>query len=117
MTTESFNPEEFRRIASLLVLNDSSEASLRTAINRLYYAAFLATRDALGVSGSRTIHGRVSGELRRYDRLAGERLERLFELRRLADYVLDVADPLRTDWQRNYQMARRLANFVLERLR
>ena len=117
MTTESFNPEEFRRIATSLVLGDSSEASFRTAINRLYYAVFLATREALGISGSRTIHGRVYGELRRYDRLAGERLQRLFELRLLADYVLDVADPLRNDWQRNYQMARRLANFVLERLR
>ena len=116
MTTESFNPEEFRRIATSLVLSDSSEASLRTAVNRLYYATFLATREALSVSGSRTIHGRVSGELRRYDRLAGERLERLFELRRLADYMLDVADPLRTDWQYNYRMASALSEYVLRRL-
>jgi hypothetical protein len=37
-------------------------------------------------------------------------------LRVLADYDLEVQDPLRNDWQRNYQMARRLADFVLGRL-
>ena len=108
---------EFVRVADLLASRHTSEASLRTGVDRLYYAAFLSAREFLGVSGRTRIHQRVIGELRTHDRMAAQQLETLRNIRVVADYDLDVQDPLRRDWQRNYQMARRLANFVLERLR
>ena len=116
VVSEPFDPLEFLHVAESLAERDSSEASLRTAINRFYYTAFLTSREALQVSGARYIHGLVIGELRRHDRRAGDHLERLRALRGLSDYDLEVEDALRRDWQRNYRMARRLANFVLERL-
>ena len=117
VTSELFDPSGFLRIAESLAARDSSEASLRTAINRTYYAALLASREALQVSGTRHIHGRVIGELRRHDRRAGDQLEKLEILRGLADYHLEVTDPLRSDWSRNYELAHRFARFVLRRLR
>ncbi len=104
-------------MADTLASDGSSEAELRTAVGRAYGAAFLFARDMLGVQGRTHIHGRVIGELHRYDRLASRQLDALMNLRSVADYDLEVRDPLRTDWQRNYQMARSLANFELERLR
>ena len=116
MTSQLFDPKELIRIAEFLAERDSSEASFRTAVNRTYYAALLASRQFLGVTGSRHIHSRVIGELRRYDQSAGTQLRRLESLRALADYDIEVQDPLRRDWRRNYQFARRLAQSVLGRL-
>ena len=93
-----------------------SEASLRTAVGRVYYVAFLSAREFLGVSGRTRIHQRVIGELRARDRIAAHQLETLRGIRVVADYDLQVQDPLRNDWQRNYHLARRLAQFVLGRL-
>ena len=108
---------EYLHVVDALTDQDPAEADLRTAIGRLYYAAFLLARESLGVTGRSHIHGRVIGEVARNDRVAAVELEKLFDLRTLADYDLEIQDPLRNDWQRNYQMARRLANFILERLR
>ena len=83
----------------------------------MYYAAFLSAREFLGVTGRSRIHQRVIGELRTHDRIAANQLETLRSIRVVADYDLQVQDPLRNDWQRNYQFARRLAQFILERLR
>ena len=116
VTARGFDPLEFLGIADLLVSRHTSEASLRTAVDRLYYAAFLSAREFLGVSGRTRIHQRVIGELRVHDRIAAHQLETLRNIRVVADYDLEVRDPLRNDWQRNYQMARRLADFVLRRL-
>ena len=77
MTSQLFDPKELIRIAEFLAERDSSEASFRTAVNRTYYAALLASRQFLGVTGSRHIHSRVIGELRRYDQSAGTQLRRL----------------------------------------
>ena len=82
----------------------------------MYYAAFLSAREFLGVTGRSRIHQRVIGELRTHDRIAANQLETLRSIRVVADYDLQVQDPLRNDWQRNYQFARRLAQFILERL-
>lgn len=43
-------------------------------------------------------------------------LDTLRELRVIADYELEVEDPLRRDWQWNYRMARQLAGFILARV-
>ena len=116
MNSRLFDPTELVRIAEFLAERDSSEASFRTAVNRTYYAALLASRQFLGVTGSRHIHSRVIGALRRYDQSAGTQLRRLESLRAIADYDIEVQDSLRRDWQQNYRFARRLAQSVLERL-
>ena len=113
----SFDPLDLLRVAEFLAERDSSEASLRTAVSRTYYAVLLAVSDELGVARGRNIHSRAIGELERRDQHAGDQLRRLMQLRVLADYFLDIRDPFRANWQWNYQMARRHANLVVNRLR
>ena len=111
-----FDPVEFVMVAESLAATDSSEADLRTAVGRLYYAAMLTARDTLGVAGGRRVHGRVIGELRRHDKIASIQLGRLHDLRALADYDTNIQDPLKADWRRNYNSARNLTAFVMRRL-
>ena len=118
MTSQpSFDPLDLLRVAEFLAERDSSEASLRTAVSRTYYGVLLAVTDSLGVSRGRSIHARAIGALRRRDQYAGEQLRSLMNLRVLADYDLDVRDPLRTNWRRNYRLARSFADLVIIRLR
>ena len=111
-----FDPVEFVRIAELIAETDSSEAGLRTAVGRLYYAAMLTVRDALNVPGGRRVHGRVIGQLSGRDTIAARHLRRLERLRILADYDMNIQDPLRSDWRRNYDTARSLVTFILRRI-
>ena len=76
----------------------------------------MATREALQTQGRRRIHGRVIGELKSHDRHASRYLDMLMDLRVIADYQLKVQESDRNDWQQNYQLARQLSTFVLERL-
>ena len=116
MTNQKFDPLDFLRTAEFLAERDSSEAGLRTAVSRTYYAVMLAVVGSLGVASGRGIHNRAINELLKYDRPAGLQLRKLMNLRVLADYDLDVQDPLRTDWRHNYQLARAFAAFVLGRI-
>ena len=96
------------RIADCLVRNDLSEASLRCAIGRIYYAVFHAARLSLRIQGRRNIHNRVIAELTKYDRLAGMELRAIRDLRNVADYRL-ASDSPPTDWRRSCRVARRSA--------
>ena len=113
----TFDPLDLLRVAEFLAERDSSEASLRTAVSRTYYAVLLAVSDELGVARGRNIHSRAMGELERRDQRAGDQLRRLMRLRVLADYFLDIRRPFRADWQWNYRLARRHANLVVNGLR
>ena len=118
MTSQpSFDPLDLLRVAEFLAERDPSEASLRTAVSRTYYGVLLAVTDSFGVARGRNIHTRAIGELGRRDQYAGERLRRLTLLRILADYELEVQDPLRTNWRLNYRLARSFADLVIIRLR
>ena len=116
MTNQKFTPLDFLRTAEFLAERDSSEADLRTAVGRTYYAVLLTAADSLGVAAGQHIHTRAIGELLKYDREAGLQLRQLKNLREIAVYDLDVQDPLRTDWRHNYQLARAVAAFVLGRI-
>ena len=116
MTNQEFNPLDFLRTAELLAERDPSEAGLRTAVSRTYYAVMLTAADSLGVTAGQHIHTRALGALLRHDEQAGKRLRQLMRLRVLADYDMDVQNPLRTDWRRNYQLARSFAAFILGRI-
>ena len=118
MTSQrSFDPLDLLRVAEFLAERDSSEASLRTAVSRTYYGVMLSARETFGVVGGRHSHNRIIQALRRRDRYAGDQLHQLKDLRVLADYELEVQDPLRTNWRRNYRMARSFADSVINRLR
>lgn len=116
VTPDAFDPAAFIRIAELIVEVDSTEEGFRTAVGRLYYAAFLTARDALDEPGGRNVHNRVVGRLIAHDEIAGRHLRQLFELRAFADYDMNIQDPLRADWRRNYHTARNLTAFILRRL-
>ena len=113
----SFDPLDLLRVAEFLAERDSSEASLRTAVSRTYYGVMLNARETFGVVGGRHSHNRIIQALRRRDRYAGDQLHQLKDLRVLADYDLDVRDPLRTNWRRNYRLAQSFADLAINRLR
>ena len=96
-------PEEFLRVAEELVLKDD-EASLRTAVSRIYFALFHNGRNVLRkhrrrrVPKSRRAHYIIPEELRTlaYDQhnvfleqLADE-METLRDMREAADYDIDI---------------------------
>lgn len=110
----SFDPVRFLDVAELLAQETIDEANLRTAVGRAYWASFLEARHRLGVP-TRTgrVHREVIGRLKKSDLTAGNQLDKLEELRTLADYELDRSD----SWRSNWEMARSLANHILERLR
>ena len=116
MTNQEFNPLDFLRTAEFLAERDPSEAGLRTAVSRTYYAVLLTVADSLGVTAGQHIHTRAIGALRRHDSQAGHRLRQLMRLRVLADYYSEIQEPLRTDWRYNYQFARASAAFILGRI-
>ena len=95
----AFDAREFRDLADWLVNNRNNEASLRTAISRMYYAAHLLARDFLitkrkwSPTGRGADHGSVIHELRRGP--TSQISFKLAELRRLrehADYHLEATD-------------------------
>lgn len=113
----NFDPIRFLRIAELVAGASDDEAGLRTAVGRAYYACLLEAREKLGVqTRSGRVHEEVIGLLRRRDRRAGDQLDRLRELRGLADYHLTVANPLQRNWQSNWRLAHAYAQTVLMRL-
>ena len=91
--SDYFDPLEFLRVAESLAAGDTSEANLRTAVSRTYYAVFLVMRERFEVEGKRNIHGRVIGAVYAYDKMAGERLQKLEALRILADYRFQTWTP------------------------
>ncbi len=110
----AFDPHEFLAKASSLACG-TDECSLRTAVNRSYYAVFLIARERLGVTQTERAHEAVRDRLRR--RNNGERLarqmEQLYKLRTTADYDLDPQDPAYQNWRANWQRALGWANKLL----
>lgn len=111
------DPRDFLAIAERVATDHlNSEAALRTAVGRAYYATFLRARERLGVGGRHRIHRKVISALKRADSAAGNQLDKLEELRGIADYDLNVRDPLRSNWNDNWTMAEGFANHVLRRI-
>ena len=115
-TSDSFDPLDFLNVAESLSVDDATEADLRTAVSRTYYAVFLVAREKFQVAGTRNIHGRVIGAVHIYDRMAGVQLQKLMDLRALADYHLQDLETLDRNWRDNYRKAHRFAAFILDRL-
>jgi hypothetical protein len=90
-----FDPREFLELAKNLVSGDTpTQAQLRTAVSRAYYATHLAGRERLSetgkfsASGTGEDHLNVIAVLKSMDGALGDQLDRLRILRNRADYNL-----------------------------
>ena len=97
----AFDAHEFRTLAEWLVANQPHEASLRTAISRIYYAAHLLARESLRTkhgwepTGRGDDHSAVIRELRRGKTTSlGFNINELRRLREHADYHLESIDTI-----------------------
>jgi hypothetical protein len=118
MATQPFNPLDFLGVGRELAASHE-EAKLRTAVGRAYYSVFLGARDKAGVRGRRDVHAQVIRAVRRRSgfRAAGDKLDSLRRLRIVADYELLPQRPSDRDWHANWQIAERLANDILSKLK
>lgn len=92
----AFDPADFLALARALAgTTDPSEAELRTAISRAYYAVFLKARENLVRLGRITPtqsgedHGLVIATLRGHGGPHGDQLDKLRRNRGQADYQLE----------------------------
>ena len=92
-----FDPDGLLTVANELAKNND-EASIRTAVNRLYYAAFwYARRDvSLDQDDSADIHQKVIIRLK--PKNVSDKLQRLLWLRKAADYEAVPRRPEHYDW-------------------
>ncbi len=111
-----FDPRDFLTLARHLCDEDRSEARLRTAISRAYYASMLLARVKTGVSEQRHIHKIVQGALKKLNSPLAQKLADLERLRGLADYHLVLANSLDADWDHNWKRAESLANDIVMKL-
>jgi uncharacterized protein (UPF0332 family) len=104
MASNPFNPEAFLRLAEELARDDPTEARLRTAISRAYYALFHLAYSKVDLRsvGGNNLHDRVVKALRSTDRQAGELLDGLRRLRNVADYQLTPQDLADRNWPQNW---------------
>jgi hypothetical protein len=110
-----FDPRDFLGVAETLAGAVSpTEAALRSAVSRTYYAVFLTARDRLRIQVEKDVHFAVINTFRKMNngrhRAPADQLDHLRRLRTYADYEMDPQDPTRQDWSANYRNARVLAN-------
>lgn len=128
MVKDRFNPTEFFLLANHLAANNSNEAGLRTAVGRVYYAAYLIALYHLYPDGRiprsrirhqptnrRGSHATVIDDVVDRDSALGTKLNALMELRVQADYRL-VPEAGYQDWNVNWQQADVLVKQLLPRL-
>lgn len=115
---QSFNPRELFDIAVQLGDNGTTEARLRSAINRAYYAVFWLARKKTGVSDRHDSHLKVVQSLKRMSgfNVEGDRLDAFRRLRGVADYDLVPQKASERDWERNWRKAKEFAQYLLQRL-
>ena len=114
----AFDPVQFWQLGQDLATPATDEAKVRTAVGRVYYAAFLVARDKVGVTGRRAVHQKTSSALKkgRGSRALGDKLNTLFRLRGVADYQLVPSDPAQRDWAANWKYASALASEIIPKL-
>lgn len=118
MAIRPLDPLDFLTVGRQLAAS-REEARLRTAVGRAYYSVFLVARDKAGVRGRRDVHAQVVRTVRRRSgfRAAGDKLDSLRRLRTVADYELLPQKPGDRNWPANWQIAERLANDILYKLK
>jgi len=91
-----FNPEEFLKFTEIIRRQPKlqTEAGIRTALNRAYYAALVNAKTKLEILGitfpsNDTIHQVVSQELKQRDNVLADSLEELYDYRYDSDFDLN----------------------------
>ena len=96
-----FAAKDFHTLAIWLIQQNTNEASLRTAISRVYYASHLLAVERLVLKGwNPTGSGQDhTGVIRRLNqgrtRHLANKLRKLYELRQHADYHIEATDTVR----------------------
>jgi len=118
MTNQAFDPREFYRLGRALGNRGTSEAEIRTAIGRVYYAVFIVARDRMRVRGRGNVHDAVVNRVKRRHgyKSIGDQLASLRRLRNVADYQMLPDDTQNRNWPANWQRAQMIANKILPRL-
>lgn len=114
-----FDPEDYVSLSQVNSLTSCSEAQQRTAMSRLYYAAFLLSREFISAkrkapfTTARSVHQDVVREMKTWDYDLGADLDQLRQARNDADY--DLTMPLETvmqDYSSHYDNARHLISTI-----
>jgi len=114
----AFDPLDFLSLAISLTSSPPNERELRTAVGRAYYAVFLLARNKMGIkTNAKSVHAQTQKALKRKNRGAGEMLEKLHRLRKVADYQMLPDDPSDRDWPKNWRDAESLAKYILPNIR
>jgi hypothetical protein len=108
---------EFLTVARELANRSQSEASLRVAVGRAYYAVFLIARDKARLQGKERIHERVWRAIEFKQLVAAAHFDSLRELRVQADYFPVTDEPDYQDWSANWRLADHYASLLIEFLK
>jgi hypothetical protein len=114
---DSFTPIDFLSVARDLADRSQTEASLRAAVGRVYYAIFITARDKAGLQGTDRLHERVKQAIWHKHPVAAGRFETLRRLRVQADYIPVTRDPTYQDWLANWRLADLYASELVEFLK
>ena len=106
---------DFQTVAVNLA-QQGTEADLRTAVGRLYYALFHVAKERTGAKG-KGIHKKVVQAVKKRDNATGNQLDSLRRLRVAADYELVPKDErISRNWQQNWHTAHTIASHLLPKL-
>lgn len=111
-----FEPLAFLEFARRLAISEDSEAGLRTAVSRAYYAIFLTAREKTGVRDKHKSHEKVIKALKLASKKTGEKLDSLRRLRSVADYDLLPKKLKERDWKINWEWTNMIVDNILSRL-
>ncbi len=93
------------------------EVMWRAAVNRAYYAAFLAGRDKFGITAKQGVHTLVKQQIDVRDSVLAAVYDSLKTLREVADYQFPPDSPAYTDWEQNWEDAEESAITLLNDIR
>lgn len=111
-----FDPRDFLVVAQNLALSPS-EASLRTAVGRAYYAiAMAAWVHMYGTSPVKVNHRKIEKASQKAGTTARDQFKALLRLRVEADYYTIPSDPSLADWQHNWEQAEGNAAALLPKI-
>lgn len=121
---------DFLSVANSLYTGAASEAELRTAVGRVYYALFLMARDRLWpdpipprqirrrMSNGKTkilgIHQAVLNEVSLRNMALGSQLQKIYDLRVQADYY--PREHTLPDWRSNCVVALQIASRIVNQI-
>jgi hypothetical protein len=111
---DPFQPSEYFQVAQELAAHAPSEAHLRAAVSRAYYAIFLIARDKAHLVGKERLHQMTKAAIQARSFAAGGEYESLRQLLVQADYLLFPDDPAYEDWTTNWRDADYYATSLLD---